>query len=52
MSRAHVVYRLRLQRARGDDDVRSLKWVLLRRFGWRALSIEEEHCGLRSPARR
>jgi hypothetical protein len=39
------VYRLRLQRTRDGDDIRSLRWVLkllLRRFGWRVLSIEQE----------
>jgi hypothetical protein len=38
------VYLLRLVSLRGDD-VRTLRWILktlLRRFGWRAVSVEEE----------
>jgi hypothetical protein len=43
--RDRPIYRLRLRQVRDTDDVRALRWalkVLLRRFGWRALSVEEE----------
>jgi hypothetical protein len=42
----HAVYVIRLRQIRGgQDEVRLLRWalkVLLRRFGWRAISIMEE----------
>ena len=39
------VYVLRLQSLRGDGSIRALRWILkklLRQFGWRALSVEED----------
>jgi hypothetical protein len=44
-TRDRPTYVLRLQSQRGDNDIRLLRWalkVLLRRFGWRAVSVEEE----------
>jgi hypothetical protein len=42
----HPVYLIRLRQTRGgQDEIRLLRWalkVLLRRFGWRALSVVEE----------
>jgi hypothetical protein len=43
--RRRPVYVLRLEPLRGDGSIRTLRWILkklLRQFGWRALSIEEE----------
>lgn len=43
--RQRPVYLLRIQQTRSDDDIRLLRWALkalLRKLGWRALSIVEE----------
>jgi hypothetical protein len=45
----HPVYVIRLRQTRsGQDEIRLLRWalkVLLRRFGWRAVSVMEERPG-------
>jgi hypothetical protein len=43
--RQRRIFVLRLQQTKDTDDIRLLRWalkVLLRKFGWRALSVEEE----------
>ena len=43
--RQRPIYLLRIQQTRDDDDIRLLRWTLkqlIRRLGWRALSIVRE----------
>ena len=44
MNERKPIYVLRIQQTRDEDDIRLLRWALkqlLRRLGWRALSVEE-----------